>query len=1027
MHDEWQPIREAARHHRSALISEHEQVLDPDTLLERALDAAGFRARARPPSDPLLCGAHAVLDPEARTIWLRDDAPPPQRRLFLAHEIGHAVLHYGACACAGHDLDEDQALGEALVGYGPRERREAEANLFAREFLLPLALASDCTSNGLSATKLAARAGLPLSTVLSQLMDSLVAPPFPSGAIVSPAASSGLLDSSQQAAAHALGGPLLALAGPGTGKTRTLVARVLFLVREQSVAPETVLALTFGRKAAREVRERIAAQDQAIAARAAVSTFHAYGLDLLRRHPAAAGLPPRPVLLSPVDAFALLERHVDRLGLFALRYLHDPAFPLPEVLRHLARAKEDLVSPNDLAARADARGDDKLREAARIYAVYEQLLREHGALDLSDLITRAVQLLESNEFVLRAERARWRHVLVDEYQDINQAQGRLLGLLGAPGGGAGLWAVGDQRQAIYGFRGAAPANVDGFEAAFPGGRRVPLAVNYRSRPGLVALFGAVNGEGPAAWRAAREGEASVTLAVAADETAQADGIAAQMRRFAQSGYVLSDQVVLCRTRRQAAALRVDLSARGIFVVPGVDEDRFFAAADNKRLLALLSHACEPDGSADVAPRSSSGGDAWDFLTRVLWGASGLGRGLSEPAMVHSLLAHARAFRERTTALADESEDPRRAFLDHLRRLARLGGGGSASPSQVPEGDHVQVLTVHAAKGLEFPIVFVANLSAGKFPSRPAPSLLPRSNEDHTDDEEARLFFVAITRARDHLVLSRAQTYNRRRAAPSPLLACLDNAAGVGHEVWPSAPQLPPGPPSLPPKLGGPGGRVEAWEAELYARCPRRYQYERVYGLRPSTALSPYADFKRAVTHALAGPDTLDACWREHGPDPSHPHAAFYRQAAQQIVAGSAAALLSGRSTPDLIAVALDHGTVLVRPDAQIEENGTLIWERRTFRKPPPGDAAAATAPAETRVSLLQEAAERSRPSAPPVVRVRYLQTGVAFSAADKPKQRVKNLAVYDAALRGIALRVFPARPADPADCSACPYFFICEE
>src|SRR5262249_62202284 len=183
---------------------------------------------------------------------------------------------------------------------------------------------------------------------------------------------------------------------------------------------------------------------------------------------------------------ALLERRAASLDLSALRYLHDPAFPLPDVLRTIARAKEDMLTPDDFSARAEATGDARLAEVARSYTAYEALLHEKGAVDYSDLVCRALRLLEENAAVLAAERAQWRHILVDEYQDVNRGGARLVQLLA--GDGAGLWAVGDLRQAIYRFRGASPANVARFHHDFPKGQRADLAVNYRSQPSLVALF-----------------------------------------------------------------------------------------------------------------------------------------------------------------------------------------------------------------------------------------------------------------------------------------------------------------------------------------------------------------------------------------------------------------------------------------------------------------------------------------------------------------------------------------------------------
>lgn len=487
----WAQARRAAREARRLADSVSHSRFDTAAALTAELRSANLRSRTRPRGDSLLHGAHAVLDAEAKTIWYRADVPPEESALLIAHELGHFHLHHhsdsGTCRCDDADLEDDASL--ATVGYGPRQRREAEANVWAREFLLPAPLARELFyEKSMDSGTIARRLRLSVSVAAAQLNETLTAeaePDLPPSD--PPPVSASSLDESQAAAARSETSPLLVGAGPGTGKTLTLTERVLFLVREQGVRPENILALTFSRKAADEMRVRIGSRDREIGYRTAISTFHAFGLDLLRRYWSEAELPPRPVLLTDVEALTLLERRIGQVELGPLRYLHDPSYPLPDVLRAISRLKEALVSPTDFAARVESADDDKLRDVAGLYAAYEALLREKGALDYADLICRALRLLEENESVRRAEQNRWRHVLVDEYQDVNRAGAHLVRLLTRDG--AGLWAVGDLRQAIYAFRGASPANVARFSEDFPLGTRSDLAVNYRSLPSLVALFG----------------------------------------------------------------------------------------------------------------------------------------------------------------------------------------------------------------------------------------------------------------------------------------------------------------------------------------------------------------------------------------------------------------------------------------------------------------------------------------------------------------------------------------------------------
>ncbi len=959
-----------------------------------------------------------MLDVEAATIWIRADAHGSERLLILAHELGHVRLHHAEAdaRCDDGDLDEDPAAG-ALSGYGPRQRREAEANVFAREFLLPGPLAQQLFESGLDARAIARKLDLPEALVYSQLT---LGPETRRTLFLPPGGTLGDLDDSQAAAALVESGPLLVGAGPGTGKTRTLTARVLHLLQEKSVAPENILCLTFSRKAADELRERLAASAPDQAGRLGISTFHAWGLDFLRRHWRAAGLPPRPVLLTEAEALALLERRVASLPLTALRYLHDPAFPLPDVLRAISRRKEARDTPADLEIRAT--GEPKWTDVAALWRTYDEILQEKGALDFADLVARPLELLEKDPAILRSERAQWQQVLVDEYQDINRSGARLVQLL--TGDGAGLWAVGDLRQAIYAFRGASPANVTQFARDFPTGKRLDLAVNYRSRPDLVALFGVASGEGPRTWTPSRDGLSSATLAVSPDDISQADGIARTIRRFHDDGFPWDAMVVLCRTRNQARVLREALIARKIPTAPGGNEGGLLADPTVRKLVALLAKVADPGGPATrlwpTLPDGITGDDAYGLLTTALWGPPRLASTLDTRA-AERLLTLALSFRERAALLLEPGESALGGFLDHLRRLARLG----ASLGEIEETQEsvVRVLTVHASKGLEFPIVFVPNLSAGRFPPRPAPGLLPdldvkETRETINFDEEARLFFVALTRARDHLVLSRAERYGRFSALRTPLLAALDDAEGLRTVRWPAHSPLPtpPEPGKRELEVGSGEAACAAGDAELYLRCPRRYFYEKIEKVSPGPP-SAYDAFKRATLAALHDERELEEAWEELGPPERHPHESLYRKAAVEITAAPLPTPHSPRTT---LAVTLPSGATLnVTPDA-VTEGGIL--ERHTFRRTPENEIM--EAPNERTLSLLHEAARQNNLSG---VAMRYLQTDTVLSAPPRPRSRQNHLEQYERAVTGIQLRVFTPTPDEAASCPSCPYFFVCPD
>ena len=360
-----------------------------------------------------------------------------------------------------------------------------------------------------------------------------------------PTANALVLDPSQEQAAQVPAGPVLVDAGPGTGKTRTLTARIVHLLRDRGVAPGNIAALTFSNRAAEEMTDRLLATAGDAANCVWIGTFHAFGFELLRKEGQRIGLTTRSELLETADAVTLLERHFDLLNLTEYEYLNNPTLPLADILSAISRAKDELKGPEEYQRAADAMAASaqsdaerteaaKAAEVAHVYAVYQRLLGKFGLVDFGDLIARAVELLEAHPDVRERWQRQYPHILADEYQDVNRATARLLQLLA--GDGNGFWAVGDLRQAIYRFRGASPANIRRFETDFPGGFRPSLDYNYRSMPGLVRLFGGMarrmaSGTGSQdSWSAIRSNAdlPEVTLAVADDEAAQADWLAEQI-------------------------------------------------------------------------------------------------------------------------------------------------------------------------------------------------------------------------------------------------------------------------------------------------------------------------------------------------------------------------------------------------------------------------------------------------------------------------------------------------------------------
>lgn len=587
------------------------------------------------------------------------------------------------------------------------------------------------------------------------------------------------------------GGPLLVLAGAGSGKTRVITHRLGRLI-EAGADPRTILAVTFTNKAAAEMRERAERLVGGAARLAFIGTFHSWGLRLLRRHAAAAKLPPRFAIADSADQLALIKAAMAELQ------LSEQVLPPGAVRARISHAKNALVGAREFGqAETDFAGE----RVARVYALYEKKLAAAGALDFDDLILRAVRLLRDRPDLLEAERRRARHLLIDEYQDTNASQDALVKLLGE--GAESLCAVGDEDQAIYRWRGAEVEHILRFDGDFPGARIVPLESNYRSTAGILEAASALvannrrrrvkrlraeRGEGPAVrlWRFAEDrGEAEAVV-----------------RAIADGGRAAGEVAVLYRTNAQSRSFEEELLRRRVpyVVVGGM---KFYERAEVKDALAYLRLAVRPED--DLAfrrvvnvPARGIGATTLERLEtdardsgRSLWGASAdPPAGLPDRARMS--LARFRALVEELREKADsyspsallehllsatgyaalyerseDSEDQaRRENLQELVNSAREFERRNAEGATLAEyldavslatdtetartsAGAVTLSTLHAAKGLEFSAVFVVGLEEGLLPHG-------QSGEEPEElEEERRLLYVGMTRAKDELTLTHA--------------------------------------------------------------------------------------------------------------------------------------------------------------------------------------------------------------------------------------------------------------------------------
>ena len=793
--DGFEPVRAAATDLHEAVLSIGCDPLDPLALVKTAMDHLDLELVYLPAADPALKGARALFDEQSGAIFCDGSESACDRVLLVAHEIAHAVIHAGSPSRGAGHIDPSRSTEMAPVGlqrvehYGVRERRELQADVFAREFLLPRTMAERLhVEDGLGATKIANLTELPLGLVRQQLFDALLLPPPP---IESPAQTPPLRpDASQARAVSHRGRPFLLEAGPGTGKTLTLVERVRSLLAE-GIDPAAILVVTFSNRAAGELVERLAAANPKEAPRLWIGTIHAFGLDLIRRHHDRLDLPPDPTLFDRSDAIEVLQETLPTLPLIHYRNLWDPALVLRDVIAAISRAKDELVDPQQyrslaeamLASAENAEGRvaaEKCLEIASIYEIYEEALHERDGVDFGDLIMRPALLLESDPGIVQATQLRHRHLLVDEYQDVNRASARLLRAVA--GDGSRLWVVGDARQSIYRFRGAAGTNLARFTGDYPSGVRAQLKVNYRSAEPVVETLvavaprmGASEGMLPLMLTADRDrGSATLRINRYLTPDDEAAGVAASVRELEGAGVALRDQAVLCRSNKRLSALAAALEERGIPVLHlgslfereevrnmlallslavdhlgdalmrvasmpryGVGLQDVHAATDHLRsnggwALAGLTSLAEADGVSEEGAagfrqlaKDLSGLDpfdsAWGFLSSYLLDRTDLVR---EMARATTVAARMRAvavwqFLNFVREQSPTGSGPRiRRTLDRVRQLVLLTE--ERDLRQVPAAalhmDAVRLMTVHGSKGLEFDAVHVPGLTTASFPT-----------------------------------------------------------------------------------------------------------------------------------------------------------------------------------------------------------------------------------------------------------------------------------------------------------------------
>jgi DNA helicase-2/ATP-dependent DNA helicase PcrA len=608
-------------------------------------------------------------------------------------------------------------------------------------------------------------------------------------------------------------GPILVLAGAGSGKTRVITHRIAYLIQEKGVAPWSILSLTFTNKAAREMRDRIEALIGARVLDIWSGTFHSCCVRILRREIERIGFNRDFVIYDTGDQETLIKDCLQRLG------YNDRNFPPKQVLAYIGRAKDELISPE--AYSINAASDFRMRKISDIYTLYQKKLKANNALDFDDILLHTLKIFDKNPDVLAYYQDKFKYILVDEYQDTNTAQYMLVSMLAKKH--RNICVVGDDDQSIYGWRGANMQNILDFEKHFHGCRVIKLEQNYRSTERILDAANNViknnYGRKPKLlWTKNLTGE-PVYVYKAFDERDEADFTAGMVRNaVARGDNNYGDFAVLYRINAQSRVFEDSFMKMGIpYRIIGAH--KFYDRKEIKDIIAYLRVVNNPHDDISLkrivnVPRRGIGKVTLDraeqlaydngvSIYSILLEASKLSELTRASAKIKSftdMLVKLRSLaeyldlteliksvidqsgiikeleqedtieaktrieniREFQSVVLDfvrnsEEEDPGlNDFLAHVSLIADVD-------TMADEQDRVVLMTMHSAKGLEFPIVFLAGMEEGVFPSY-------RSiGEESEMEEERRLCYVGITRAREKLFLTFTKsrtlfgntTYNRQ--------------------------------------------------------------------------------------------------------------------------------------------------------------------------------------------------------------------------------------------------------------------------
>ncbi len=595
------------------------------------------------------------------------------------------------------------------------------------------------------------------------------------------------LNDAQRNAVITTEGPLLVLAGAGSGKTRVITHRIINLIL-QGVPPERILAVTFTNKAAKEMRERVmdlihthqGGERATESGVPLVTTFHALGVRMLREHHEVFGLRKQFVIYDRSDSTSAIKKAMERAG-------QDPKqFEPRKILSMISRAKGDAVSQTDFKAEARTYPE---RVTADVWIHYEAILKENHALDFDDLLAKTLSMLKSHPPILEEYRRRFTYVHIDEYQDTNRVQYEIARLI--VGERANLCVVGDVDQNIYSWRGADIKNILQFERHFPNAKIIMLEENYRSTQTIITASNDiieknVNRPQKKVFTKNHEGEL-ISLYAAMGGQEEAEYVALTAKDLIKNGVFPSEIAILFRTNFQSRALEEAFINYDVpYQMLGT---KFFERKEVKDVLSFLRFALNPDSNADLVRiiNTPPRGIGKVTLMKIVEGKRAELPGKTGEKvdafyrMVEEIATYAKehpvhetlAFIMKHTGMEAEYKTGGEEGLERLenvRELVTLGtkyqeygpeeaiehlledsalGSDQDEMKEKEELDAVRLMTIHSSKGLEFPYIFITGLEEGLFPHERL------GDEGIDEEEERRLFYVALTRAKKKVFLSYA--------------------------------------------------------------------------------------------------------------------------------------------------------------------------------------------------------------------------------------------------------------------------------